>query len=76
MDVSNFNNSNTSVVAIVDSAQNSSQIIKISAVNGIGTDASGTVTVSSSGTTVHLHFTTYSGNGVIGAQCDMTMVKE
>ncbi len=76
VDVSNFNNSNTSVVAIVDSAQNSSQIIKISAVNGIGTDASGTVTVSSSGTTVHLHFTTYSGNGVIGAQCDMTMVKE
>lgn len=76
VDISNFNNSNTSVVATIDSARNATQTIIISAVNGIGTDASGTLRVTNTATTVNLHFTTYSGNGIVGAQCDMTMVKE
>ena len=74
LDISNFNNSNTTVVATIDSAKTATQIIKIGAVNGTGTDASGTLTISNSGTTINLTYTTYSG-GIAGSTCDMTMVK-
>ena len=74
LDISNFNNSNTTVVATIDSAvAGTSQRVTISGTNGIGTNASGYLTIINSTTTMSLHFTTYSGNGVIGSECDMVL---
>ncbi len=76
IDISNFNNSNTTVVATVDTAAaNGSQAIRISGTGGTGTDASGSLTITNGVTTIALHFTTYTG-GIAGSSCEMTMRKE
>ena len=76
VDISNFNNSNTTVVATVDTAAaNGSQQITISGAGGTGTDASGSLTITNGVTQISLHFTTYSG-GIAGSSCEMIMRKE
>ena len=77
IDISNFNNSNTTVVATIDSASNSYiQNITISPSLGAGANASGYLSITGSVTTITLtRFTTYSG-GVAGSTCEMKMVKE
>jgi len=76
VDISNFNNSNTTVVATVDTAAaNGSQAISIKGTSGTGTDASGSLTIVNSVTTISLQFTTYT-DGIRGPTCEMTMRKE
>ena len=75
IDISNFNNSNTSVVATVDSSVNGVGLVKIGSSNGTGTDATGHLVVANGITTITLEFQTYTG-GVGGSQCTMTMRKE
>ena len=77
VDISNFNNSNTSVIASIDSATSgTTQRISIAGAGtaGTGTNASGTLTIVNSVTTVSLHFTTYTG-GIAGSSCEMTLRK-
>ena len=75
IDISNFNNSNTTIVGVVDSSQGATQKITVNGASGAGVDASGYLTVSSSATTINLTFTTYTA-GIRGSTCDMTMTKE
>ena len=75
LDINNFNNSNTTVVATIDSAQSTSQRVTISGSNGTGTDATGYLTISTTATTINLTYTTYTG-GIAGATCQMVMTKE
>ena len=69
IDISNFDNSNTTIVGTIDSLQN----ISISPATGTyGINASGRYANGK----ITLHFTTSSSGGVGGYTCDMTMVKE
>ena len=78
LDISNFNNSNTTVVATVDTTSaNGSQLITISGASGtgVGVNATGFLTITNSVTKISLQFTTYS-IGLTGSTCEMTMIKE
>ena len=78
VDISNFNNSNTTVVATVDTAAaNGSQLITISGATGTGsgTNARGSLTILNGVKTSSLQFVTY-GGGITGSTCEMTMRKE
>ena len=74
MDITNFNNSNTTVVATIDSIKNGTQHMTISPVGGVGVNASGSLTITSGVTSVSLTFTTYTG-GIAGSTCEMVMTK-
>ena len=77
VEISNFNNSNTYVVATVDSATSgTTQHITVAGAGagGSGTNASGTLTIVNSVTTISLTFRTYTA-GVAGTTCEMTMRK-
>jgi len=76
IDISNFDNSNTTIVGNIDSAINGISRITISpaVVSSGGIDASGTFDVNNN--TVSLQFTTASPTGGAAYSCEMTMVKE
>ena len=77
VEISNFNNSNNYVVATVDSATSgTTQHITVvgSGAGGTGTNASGTLTIVNSVTSITFHSTTYTG-GIAGSSCDIVMKK-
>lgn len=69
IDISDFDNSNTTIVATIDSAQN---IIVSPAVGSYGVSAKGTYVNGR----INLKFTTSSVGGVGGYTCNMVMTKE
>lgn len=75
IEISNFDNSNITVVAILDSGINGIQNIVISpAVGSYGVNATGTFIIDSNIVKLD-HFTTSSIGGVGGYTCSMTMTK-
>lgn len=73
IDISNFDNSNTTVAATVDSNINGVSNIEVSTVTGTyGINATGTY----SNDTIRLKFTTSSVGGVGGYTCQMVLGKE
>ncbi len=73
INIANFNNSNTTIVATIDSNINGISKITISpAVGSYGVDATGTY----SNGVISLVFTSAGAGGLIGYNCNMTMKKE
>ena len=76
INISNFDgNPSLTVIATVDSAIDSAQIIRISgtSTNGEGINATGTLKVTNASTVIHLNFQSY--YGTFGPECSMTMTK-
>lgn len=69
VNISNFDNSNVTVVAVVDSVKN---IVISPAAGSYGISARGAM----NDKTITLHFTTSAAGGVGGYECSMQMVKE
>ncbi len=77
INISNFDgNPSLSVTAIVDSAIDSSQSIRVSGTGagGTGINANGSLKITNSQTVIKLNFQSYF-NGTLGTSCTMTMVK-
>lgn len=66
VDISNFDNTNNTVQATVDSAHHIT-IATTAGVNASGQYNNGTIT---------LHYTTAAAGGIGGVTCDMTLIKQ